>query len=143
MPPLTARLKALTDTPVIAVNRIPDPATAEAILAGAQADLIGLARPLLADPDWPNKARQGRRITPCIACNQACLDHTFQVRLAFLSLGDRPLRAFDDRGDAWPPARWMIARGWPPPTPELRAELDPFADLTHSAASQAPDRGHA
>ena len=80
--PLTARLKAVTDIPVIAVNRIPDPATAEAILAAGQADLIGLARPLLADPDWPNKAREGRRITPCIACNQACLDHTFEGKTA-------------------------------------------------------------
>ncbi|NBZ88492.1 FAD-dependent oxidoreductase [Stagnihabitans tardus] len=80
--PLTARLRALTDTPVIAVNRIPDPQTAEAILASGQADLIGLARPLLADPDWPNKALKGQRITPCIACNQACLDHTFEGKAA-------------------------------------------------------------
>ncbi|MCW1918457.1 NADPH-dependent 2,4-dienoyl-CoA reductase [Rhodobacter sp. KR11] len=80
--PLTARLKALTDRPVIAVNRIPDPATAEAILAAKQADLIGLARPLLADPDWVNKAQNGQNITPCIACNQACLDHTFEGKAA-------------------------------------------------------------
>jgi 2,4-dienoyl-CoA reductase (NADPH2) len=80
--PLTARLRGLTPVPVIAVNRIPDPATAEAILVQGQADLIGLARPLLADPDWPRKAQRGARITPCIACNQACLDHTFEGKIA-------------------------------------------------------------
>ena len=76
---LTARLRGVTSVPVIAVNRIPTPETAEGVLARGEADLVALARPLLADPDFPAKAARGEaaRITPCIACNQACLDFTF------------------------------------------------------------------
>jgi 2,4-dienoyl-CoA reductase (NADPH2) len=60
------------------------PDVAERILAGGGADMVSMARPLLADPDWVNKARTGRgdRINTCIACNQACLDHVFQNRRA-------------------------------------------------------------
>ncbi len=59
--------------PIAAIGRIGSPANAEAALAAGEADLVMLARPLLADPDWPRKAREGRAsaITPCIACN-AC-----------------------------------------------------------------------
>lgn len=66
--------------PVMAANRINMPETAESILAAGQADLIQMARPFLADPDWVNKAKNGEndRINTCIACNQACLDHTFE-----------------------------------------------------------------
>ncbi|MDT9170981.1 oxidoreductase, partial [Escherichia coli] len=65
--------------PVIAVNRINMPDVAERVLADGQADMVSLARPLLADPQWPAKARAGRpeTINTCIACNQACLDHIF------------------------------------------------------------------
>ncbi|HQN26604.1 MAG TPA: NADH:flavin oxidoreductase, partial [Syntrophales bacterium] len=71
---LSERIKASCNLPVIASNRINDPATAEAILAGGQADLIGMGRALIADPALPNKAREGREaeITPCLACSQ-CL----------------------------------------------------------------------
>ncbi len=79
---LTQRLKSITPVPVVAVNRIPVPELAERIVASGQADAVSLARPLLADPDWPIKAQTGRRITPCIACNQACLDHTFEGKAA-------------------------------------------------------------
>ena len=76
---LTARLRAEVTIPVIASNRINTPETAENILAGAQADMVSMARPFLADPDFVAKAATGRatQIAPCIACNQACLDHTF------------------------------------------------------------------
>ena len=76
---VTAKLKPLVGLPLVATNRINMPEVAEAILAQGQADMVSMARPLLADPEWVNKARTGRRdeINTCIACNQACLDHVF------------------------------------------------------------------
>ncbi len=76
---LTWRLKQVLKIPVIASNRIAMPETAEALLADGQADLVALARPLLADPDWAVKALSARsnEINTCIACNQACLDRVF------------------------------------------------------------------
>ena len=81
---VTAKLKPLVGLPVVATNRINMPEVAEAILARGQADMVSMARPLLADPEWVNKARTGRRdeINTCIACNQACLDHVFEGRKA-------------------------------------------------------------
>lgn len=75
----TAEIKRHVNIPVMAANRINMPETAEQILAQGQADLIQMARPFLADPNWVNKARLGQshKINTCIACNQACLDHTF------------------------------------------------------------------
>lgn len=69
--------------PLIATNRINMPAVAEAVLAEGAADLVSMARPFLADPAWMAKAEQGRvdEINTCIACNQACLDHTFKGKL--------------------------------------------------------------
>jgi 2,4-dienoyl-CoA reductase (NADPH2) len=77
--PLTARLKRELRIPVIASNRINDPALAEAILARGDADMVSMARPLLADADFVRKAEAGRsdEINTCIACNQACLDQAF------------------------------------------------------------------
>ena len=81
---LSARLKKAVSIPVVASNRINMPDVAEDILARGEADLVSMARPLLADPEWVNKAAEGREgeINTCIACNQACLDHTFQNRRA-------------------------------------------------------------
>ncbi|KFN49683.1 NADPH-dependent 2,4-dienoyl-CoA reductase [Arenimonas composti] len=81
---VTARLKPHVRLPLVATNRINMPEVAEAILAAGQADMVSMARPLLADPEWVNKARAGRRdeINTCIACNQACLDHVFVNRRA-------------------------------------------------------------
>lgn len=81
---LAAALKAEVARPVVAANRINTADLAERILASGQADLVALARPLLADPDFVAKTRAGRadRIALCIACNQACLDHTFGGQLA-------------------------------------------------------------
>lgn len=77
--PAVARLRAAVDIPVSASNRITTPALAEALLSRGDADLVALARPLLADPDFVAKAARGHadRIVPCIACNQSCLDHYF------------------------------------------------------------------
>ncbi|MHB1058971.1 MAG: oxidoreductase [Rhodanobacter sp.] len=81
---VTQKLKGEVALPLIATNRINMPDVAERILAGGEADMVSMARPLLADPAWVNKARAGRseRINTCIACNQACLDHVFQNRRA-------------------------------------------------------------
>ncbi|MET0130008.1 MAG: NADPH-dependent 2,4-dienoyl-CoA reductase [Stenotrophomonas chelatiphaga] len=81
---VTAKLKPHVNVPLVATNRINMPDVAERILASGGADMVSLARPLLADPQWPNKARAGRpeRINTCIACNQACLDHVFENKLA-------------------------------------------------------------
>ena len=76
----TAEIKKHISIPMMAANRINMPETAEEIVASAQADMIQMARPFLADAHWVNKAKNGEadRINTCIACNQACLDHTFE-----------------------------------------------------------------
>ncbi|MES2970182.1 MAG: NADPH-dependent 2,4-dienoyl-CoA reductase [Pseudomonadota bacterium] len=80
---LTERLRASVGIPVIASNRINTPDVAEGILADGMADMVSMARPFLADADFVAKAAAGRaaEIAPCIACNQACLDHTFSGKL--------------------------------------------------------------
>ncbi|MGY0632580.1 oxidoreductase [Luteimonas sp. A478] len=80
----TAKMRAHVRLPLVASNRINMPDVAEAVLASGGADLVSMARPLLADPEWVNKARAGKpqTINTCIACNQACLDHIFQNRTA-------------------------------------------------------------
>ncbi|WP_168525847.1 NADPH-dependent 2,4-dienoyl-CoA reductase [Acinetobacter sp. A3] len=80
----TAEVKKHVETPVIASNRINMPDTAEEILAAGKADMIQMARPLLADAFWVNKTATNRvnEINTCIACNQACLDHTFKNQRA-------------------------------------------------------------
>jgi 2,4-dienoyl-CoA reductase (NADPH2) len=80
----TLAIKQVVDIPVVASNRINMPDQAESLLADGKADLVQMARPFLADPEWVNKARAGRPelINTCIACNQACLDHTFQNKRA-------------------------------------------------------------
>lgn len=81
---VAARLRDAVRIPVVASNRINMPADAEQLLAEGSADLVSMARPFLADPDWVNKAAAGHadRINTCIACNQACLDHTFANKRA-------------------------------------------------------------
>ena len=81
---VTAKLRPHVGLPLVATNRINMPEVAEAVLASGGADLVSMARPLLADPEWANKARAGRSqaINTCIACNQACLDHVFQNKTA-------------------------------------------------------------
>lgn len=81
---ITARVKTAVRIPVVATNRINDPAVAEQILADGEADLVCMARPFLADAEFVNKAAAGtpELINTCIACNQACLDHIFQNKRA-------------------------------------------------------------
>jgi 2,4-dienoyl-CoA reductase (NADPH2) len=81
---VTQRLKREVRIPLITTNRINMPDVAERILAAGDADMVSMARPLLADAEWVAKAREDRadRINTCIACNQACLDHVFENRRA-------------------------------------------------------------
>ncbi|MGH8041230.1 MAG: FAD-dependent oxidoreductase, partial [Rudaea sp.] len=81
---VTRKLKGEVAIPLITTNRINIPEVAEKILADGDADMVSMARPLLADPNWANKAMAGHssRINTCIACNQACLDHVFENRRA-------------------------------------------------------------
>ena len=79
---LAGAMKKEVSIPVIVTNRINDPLLAEELLQDGAADLIGMARALIADPELPNKAMSGRReeIVPCIACNQGCMDGIFMGR---------------------------------------------------------------
>lgn len=81
---ITARLKPEVRVPLVTTNRINMPDVAEGILARGEADMVSMARPLLADPQWVAKAHAGRAddINTCIACNQACLDHVFENKTA-------------------------------------------------------------
>ena len=81
---VTRRMKAEVGIPLITTNRINMPEVAERILEQGDADMVSMARPLLADPDWVRKAREdrGADINTCIACNQACLDHVFENKRA-------------------------------------------------------------
>ena len=77
---VTQRLMGKLSIPLIATNRINTPEKAEEILREGYADMVSMARPMLADPDFMRKAAEGRadEINTCIACNQACLDHVFR-----------------------------------------------------------------
>ena len=76
---VTRQLKGKVGIPLVATNRINTPEVAEQVLADGMADMVSMARPFLADPEFVNKAAAGRAqdINTCIGCNQACLDHTF------------------------------------------------------------------
>ena len=79
---VTAKMRSELHIPLITSNRINMPETAEIVLARGDADMVSMARPMLADPEWVNKAAQGREdeINTCIGCNQACLDHIFNLK---------------------------------------------------------------
>lgn len=81
---VTQRLMGKVRIPLVTTNRINTPAKAEEILAGGHANMVSMARPFLADADFIRKAQQQRadEINTCIACNQACLDHIFQRKIA-------------------------------------------------------------
>ncbi len=91
---VTERLRPHVQLPLVATNRINDPAVAEAILARGGATLVSMARPFLADAEFVAKAAAGRadEINTCIACNQACLDHVFERLPASCLVNPRALR---------------------------------------------------
>ena len=81
---VTKRLMGKVSIPIITSNRINTPQVAEEVLKTGCADMVSMARPFLADPDFIKKAISGNeeKIAPCIACNQACLDHTFSGKIS-------------------------------------------------------------
>lgn len=91
---VTKKMKEEVSIPLCTSNRINMPDVAEQILADGCADLVSLARPFLADPNWVNKAKLGleKEINTCIACNQACLDHVFQNKLSSCMVNARACR---------------------------------------------------
>ena len=113
---LTGRLRRAVTIPVIASNRINAPEVAERILAGGLADMVSMARPFLADPEFVIKAASGRaaEIAPCIACNQACLDHTFSGKLASCLVNPRACHETElVYGPALVPKRVAVVGGGP------------------------------
>ncbi|WGL16536.1 NADPH-dependent 2,4-dienoyl-CoA reductase [Microbulbifer bruguierae] len=80
---ITAKVKQHLSVPVVTSNRINMPQVGEDVLASGQADMVSMARPFLADAEFVNKAAENRadEINTCIGCNQACLDHTFELKL--------------------------------------------------------------
>ncbi len=81
---VTQKMKEELSVPLVTSNRINMPETAEKVLAEGHADMISMARPFLADPEWANKAEANKsdEINTCIGCNQACLDHVFKRKVA-------------------------------------------------------------
>ena len=128
---ITGRLKAEVNIPLIAVNRINTPEVAEQVLAQRQADMVSMARPLLADPEWVTKAASGRadEINTCIACNQACLDHVFEQKLATCLVNPRACR--EAEFTARPAAR------------KRRIAVVGAGPAGMAAAATAAERGHA
>jgi 2,4-dienoyl-CoA reductase (NADPH2) len=125
------RLKEAAGIPVVASNRINTPEVAEAVLARGDADLVSMARPLLADPEFANKAREGRadEINVCIACNQACLDFIFSGRVATCLVNPKAGREIEfDRP--------------PPPIPKRIAVVG-AGPAGLACAVTAAERGHA
>ncbi len=111
---LTGRLRPEVGIPVIASNRINRPEVAEALLAGGVADMVSMARPFLADADFIAKAARGQadRIAPCIACNQACLDHTFSGRMTSCLVNPRACHETELTYDPTPtPKRIAVVGG--------------------------------
>lgn len=88
---VTGKLKPHVGIPVVTSNRINMPQVAEEALRSGDADLVSMARPFLADPEWIRKAETGREdeINTCIACNQACLDHAFKRKLVSCMVNPR------------------------------------------------------
>ncbi|GAA0684762.1 NADPH-dependent 2,4-dienoyl-CoA reductase [Marinobacterium maritimum] len=80
---VTEKLRSEITVPVITCNRINTPEVGEQAIASGQADMISMARPFLADPDFVNKSAEGRgdEINTCIGCNQGCLDHVFEGKM--------------------------------------------------------------
>ncbi|MDO8930996.1 MAG: NADPH-dependent 2,4-dienoyl-CoA reductase [Rhodocyclaceae bacterium] len=110
---LTRRLKPEIGIPLIATNRINDPALAEAILAEGNADMVSMARPFLADADFVNKAAAGREadINTCIACNQACLDHIFAGKTSSCLVNPYACRESELRPEPAPAAKRIAVVG--------------------------------
>ena len=128
---VAARLRQAVTVPVAASNRINMPDEAEALIAGGDVDMVSMARPFLADPEWVNKVATGRteEINTCIACNQACLDHTFSNKRATCLVNPR--------------AGFETEVIYHPATRKKRVAVVGAGPAGMSAASVAAECGHA
>jgi 2,4-dienoyl-CoA reductase (NADPH2) len=128
---VTGKLRQALPVPVVATNRINTPEVAEGILARGEADMVSLARPFLADPDFVKKAAEGRadEINTCIACNQACLDHTFAGKRSSCLVNPRACHETE-----------LVIR---PAARSLRVAVVGGGPAGLAAATTAAERGHA
>ncbi|WP_343116461.1 NADPH-dependent 2,4-dienoyl-CoA reductase [Ostreiculturibacter nitratireducens] len=110
---VTRKLMGKVGIPVIASNRINTPEVGESVLAEGCADMVSMARPFLADPEFVTKAAQGRaeEIAPCIACNQACLDHTFSGKISTCLVNPRACHETELTYDPAPAPRRIAVVG--------------------------------
>jgi 2,4-dienoyl-CoA reductase (NADPH2) len=127
---VTKKLKGEVGIPLVATNRINMPEVAEEVLAEGAADLVSMARPFLADPDWVNKAaaEAPEEINVCIACNQACLDHIFRNRRSSCLVN--PLACHE--------TEWTIE----PTTTPRKVAVVGGGPAGMAAAATAAERGH-
>ncbi len=127
---VTKKMMGEVGIPLITSNRINMPDVAEDVLAEGCADMVSMARPFLADADFVKKAEEGRAdlITPCIACNQACLDHTFSGKLSSCLVNPRACHETE----------LVIA----PAADKKRIAVVGAGPAGLSAALTADDRGH-
>lgn len=128
---VTEQIRPHVKVPLIAVNRINTPEIAEDILARGIADMVSLARPMLADADFVNKAAAGKadEINTCIACNQACLDQVFQGQPASCLVNPRACRELE----------WVIT----PVSAQRRVAVVGAGPAGMATAVTAAQRGHA
>ena len=127
---VTARMKGEVKIPLVTSNRINMPSVAERVLAQGSADMVSMARPFLADPDWVKKAQEERadEINTCIACNQACLDHIFMNKRCSCLVNPRACHETD----------WDIR----PTQAPLRVAVVGAGPAGLAAATTAASRGH-
>ncbi|MHB8918746.1 MAG: oxidoreductase [Desulfocucumaceae bacterium] len=113
---LASGVKSVVSVPVIASNRINDPWVAEQILRNGQADMVNLGRTLIADPEFPNKARSGNigSIRKCLACNQGCMDMIFTMQDVHCAVNPLAGREFEVSVEpAATPRRILVIGGGP------------------------------
>jgi 2,4-dienoyl-CoA reductase (NADPH2) len=128
---VTKRLMGHVKIPLVATNRINMPDVAEKVLAEGNADMVSMARPFLADADFVRKAEQGRvdEINTCIGCNQACLDHTFSLRISSCLVNPRACHETEVRIE--------------PANVQKKIAVVGAGPAGLSAATVAAERGHA
>ena len=128
---VTRRMRGEVKLPLITTNRINDPAVADAVIARGDADMVSMARPFLADPQFVAKAAQGRadEINTCIGCNQACLDHIFERKIASCLVNPYACREMELK---------LV-----PATTKRRVAVVGAGPAGLAAATTAAERGHA
>jgi 2,4-dienoyl-CoA reductase (NADPH2) len=113
---LARGIKENVDVPVVGCNRINDPFVAEEVLREGFADLVGMGRALIADPEFVKKTREGRaeEIRRCVACNQRCFDHVFQARPVGCAVNPRAGKEVETKfGPAKEPKKILVAGAGP------------------------------